>query len=97
MEEFTIPVRHFAAPRAVVPGTSRECGRVNRDCLPQAKAVLDSRQLRAALLQVAELAKIPVVVVGAFDSSALAALEIVRVFKKPMDIEALVSVVREPC
>jgi hypothetical protein len=59
--------------------------------------VLDGRQLRAALLQVAELAKIPVVVVSALDSSALAVLEIVRVFWKPLDIEALVSVVREHC
>jgi CheY-like chemotaxis protein len=59
--------------------------------------VMNGRQFRNALLQVAELAKIPVVVVSALDSSAVSDLGVVRVFRKPLDIDALVRIVRENC
>ena len=59
--------------------------------------VMDGRQFRAALLQVANLAKIPVVVVSALEISAVADLAVVRAFRKPLDIDALVKVVLEYC
>jgi CheY-like chemotaxis protein len=59
--------------------------------------VMNGRQFRAALLQVADLAKIPVIVVSALDSSAVSDLEVVRAFRKPLDIDALVRIVRENC
>ena len=59
--------------------------------------VMNGRQFRNALLQVAELAKIPVVVVSALDSSAVSDLGVVRAFRKPLDIDALVRIVRENC
>ncbi len=59
--------------------------------------VMDGRQLWSALLRDPRLAKIPVVVVTALEPSAAAGLSALRVFKKPLDIDALVSVVRENC
>jgi len=59
--------------------------------------VMNGRQFRAALLQVADLAKIPVIVVSALDSSAVSDLEVVRAFRKPLDIDALVRIIRENC
>jgi CheY-like chemotaxis protein len=57
--------------------------------------VMNGRQFRNALLQVAELAKIPVVVVSALDSSAVSDLGVVRAFRKPLDIDVLLRIVRE--
>lgn len=59
--------------------------------------VMDGAQFRAALLQDARLAGIPVVIVTAFDPSSAANLSALRVFRKPVDVEALLGVVRKNC
>ena len=59
--------------------------------------VMSGRQLRAALLQAPDLAIIPVVVVSAIDGSAVADLRVVRAFRKPLDIDASVGVIRKHC
>jgi CheY-like chemotaxis protein len=59
--------------------------------------VMDGPQLRSALLQDPRLAKIPVVVVTALDPSAAADLSPVRIFRKPFDVDTLLSVVRQHC
>lgn len=59
--------------------------------------VMDGRQFRTALLEDPDLVSIPVVVVSALDSSVVADLAVVRAFRKPLDIDALVRVVREHC
>jgi CheY-like chemotaxis protein len=59
--------------------------------------VMDGPQLRSALLRDQRLAKIPVVVVTALEPSVAAGLSALRVFTKPLDIDALLSVVRSNC
>lgn len=59
--------------------------------------VMDGPQLRSALLQDPRLAKIPTVVVTALDPSAAAGLSPVRIFRKPLDVDALLAVVRQHC
>lgn len=59
--------------------------------------VMNGTQFRAALLNVADLAKIPVVVVSALDISTVSDLGVVGAFRKPLDIDALVRLVRENC
>jgi CheY-like chemotaxis protein len=59
--------------------------------------VMDGNQLRAELLRDSRLATVPVVVVTALDPSAAAGLAALRVFRKPVDIDALVGVVRRYC
>jgi CheY-like chemotaxis protein len=59
--------------------------------------VMDGPQLRSALLRDQRLAKIPVVVVTAMEPSAAAGLSALRVFKKPLDVDALLRVVRNNC
>ena len=59
--------------------------------------VMSGPEFRAALLADPRLAKIPVVVVTAMDPSFARNLAAVRVFRKPVDIEALVQVVRQNC
>lgn len=59
--------------------------------------VMDGRQFRAALLRDAEMAKIPLVVVTALDSSSAMGMGAVKVLKKPVDVDALLNVVRENC
>ena len=59
--------------------------------------VMDGSEFRAAMLRDPRLAKIPAVVVTAFDPSAARELSALRVFKKPVDVEALLGVVRENC
>jgi CheY-like chemotaxis protein len=59
--------------------------------------VMDGPEFRAALLSRPRLAEIPAVVITAFDPSAAAGLSVLRVFKKPLDVNALVDVVRENC
>ncbi|MGE5140239.1 MAG: response regulator [Rudaea sp.] len=59
--------------------------------------VMDGSQLRSALLRDPRLAKIPVIVVTALEPSAAAGLAALRVFRKPVDIDALVHVVRQNC
>lgn len=59
--------------------------------------VMDGRQFRAAMLKDQSLAQIPVVVVSALEPSAAADLAAMRVFKKPLDVNALIAVVKENC
>lgn len=59
--------------------------------------VMDGPQFRAALLSDSRLSRIPVVVVTGFDPSAAAKLSAIRVFRKPIDIEAFLGTVRENC
>lgn len=59
--------------------------------------VMNGPQLRAALLKDPRLAAIPIVVVTALEPAAAAGLSPVRVFRKPIDVEALVGVVRQHC
>jgi CheY-like chemotaxis protein len=59
--------------------------------------VMDGRQLRKALLEDSRFAKIPIVVVTALDPAAAAGLGALRVFRKPVDIDALVGVLRRNC
>jgi CheY-like chemotaxis protein len=59
--------------------------------------VMDGPRFRAALLRDPRLAKIPVVVVTALDPSAATGLGALRVLRKPVDIEVLVSVIKEHC
>jgi CheY-like chemotaxis protein len=59
--------------------------------------VMDGAQFRSAMLQDPRLAKIPVVVVTAFDPPAAANLSALRVFRKPVDVDALLGTIRENC
>lgn len=59
--------------------------------------VMDGPEFRAALLRDPRLARIPVVIVTALDPSSAAGLSAVRVLRKPVDLEALLSVVRKNC
>lgn len=59
--------------------------------------VMNGPQFRSALLGESRLAKIPVVVVTALDPPVAACLSVVRVFRKPLDIDAFIRVVRQIC
>lgn len=59
--------------------------------------VMDGLQFRAAMLRDPRLAEIPAVVVTAFEPPAAASLSALRVFRKPVDVDALLAVVRENC
>jgi CheY-like chemotaxis protein len=59
--------------------------------------VMDGRQFRSAMLADPQLGSIPVVVVTAFEPSSATALSALRVFRKPVDIKALLGVVRQTC
>lgn len=59
--------------------------------------VMDGPQFRSALLQEPRLAKIPVIIVTALDPSVAAGLSALRVFRKPLDVDSLVWVVRQNC
>jgi CheY-like chemotaxis protein len=59
--------------------------------------VMDGPGLRAALLQDQRFAQIPIVVVTALDPSAAAGLGALRVLRKPIDVDVLLSVIRQYC
>jgi CheY-like chemotaxis protein len=59
--------------------------------------VMDGPTFRRAMQNDAALARIPVVVVTAFEPSTAVSLSPLRVFRKPLDIESLLGVVRENC
>jgi CheY-like chemotaxis protein len=59
--------------------------------------MMDGPEFRAAQLSDPRLAKIPVVVVTALEPSAAVGLSPLRVFRKPVDVEGLIKVVRENC
>jgi CheY-like chemotaxis protein len=59
--------------------------------------VMDGSRFRSALLRDAELAKIPVIVVTAFAPPAATSLSALRVLRKPLDLKALFTTIRENC
>lgn len=59
--------------------------------------LMDGHQFRSAMLRDPRLAAIPVIVVTAYEPSAAASLSVSRVFRKPVDIGALVETVRQYC
>jgi CheY-like chemotaxis protein len=59
--------------------------------------VMGGSEFRTAMLRDERLAKIPVVVVTALEPTAAAGLSAVRVFRKPVDVDALVEVIRQNC
>lgn len=59
--------------------------------------VMDGPQFRAAMLADPRLAKIPVIVVTAFEPPSANNLFALRVFRKPVDVEALLGTVKENC
>lgn len=59
--------------------------------------VMDGLQCRVAMLRDPRLAKIPTVVVTAFETPAAAGISALRVFRKPIDVDALLAVIRENC
>jgi len=59
--------------------------------------VMDGFRLRSAMLRDSELAKIPVVVVTAFAPPAAESLAALKVLRKPLDLKALFTTIRENC
>jgi two-component system chemotaxis response regulator CheY len=59
--------------------------------------VMNGPQFREAMLKDPRLAAIPIVVVTALEPTAAAGLSAVRIFRKPIDVQALVGVVRKHC
>jgi CheY-like chemotaxis protein len=59
--------------------------------------VMDGPQFRAAQQRDPRIAHIPVVVVTAMDPSAAAGLSALRVFRKPVDLNALIALVKQNC
>ncbi|HZP44826.1 MAG TPA: response regulator [Candidatus Binataceae bacterium] len=59
--------------------------------------VMDGPTFRAAMLADARLAEVPVVVVTAYEPAAAARLAARRVFRKPVDVVALLATVKEFC
>jgi CheY-like chemotaxis protein len=59
--------------------------------------VMDGSKFRSAMLRDPRLAKIPVVVITAFEPPTAASLAALRVFRKPIDVAALLDTVRENC
>lgn len=59
--------------------------------------VMDGRQLMSALLSNESWAHIPVVVVSAVSGCSAAGMKAVRVFQKPLDVDALMKVIAENC
>ena len=59
--------------------------------------IMDGPQFRSALLLDPGLAEIPVVIITALEEAAAAGLSAVEVFTKPVNVDALVSVIRQRC
>jgi CheY-like chemotaxis protein len=59
--------------------------------------IMSGPEFRAAMLENAKFAKIPVIVVTAFEPTAAAQLSALRVFRKPVNIQHLLAVVHENC
>jgi len=59
--------------------------------------IMNGQELRTELLKDRRLKKIPVIVVTALEPLAAAGLGALRVFRKPVDVSALVSVIRQNC
>jgi CheY-like chemotaxis protein len=59
--------------------------------------VMDGRKFRAAVLKNPAWAKIPTIVVTALEPSVARDLAAVKVLRKPVDVDALLSIVRQNC
>jgi CheY-like chemotaxis protein len=59
--------------------------------------VMDGPTFRVEMLKDPRLAAIPVVVITAYDPSAASGLSVQRVFRKPLDVAAFLTVVRQNC
>ncbi len=59
--------------------------------------VMDGRRFRAAVLRNPAWADIPIVVVTALESAVARDLAAVKILRKPVDVDALLSVVRQNC
>jgi CheY-like chemotaxis protein len=59
--------------------------------------IMSGKELRTKLLKDRRLEKIPVIIVTALEPSAAAGLGALRVFRKPVDVSALVNVIRRNC
>jgi CheY-like chemotaxis protein len=59
--------------------------------------VMGGSEFRSVMLRDERLAKIPVVVITALEPTAAAGLAAVRVFRKPVDVDALLDVIRRNC
>jgi CheY-like chemotaxis protein len=59
--------------------------------------IMDGPQFRTAMLQDSRLADIPVVIVTALEPSVAAGLSPLRIFRKPVDVSALLDVIRANC
>ncbi|HTY53830.1 MAG TPA: response regulator [Candidatus Binataceae bacterium] len=59
--------------------------------------VMDGAEFRAAMLRDARLTQIPVVVITAFEPPAAAKLSALRVFRKPIDFDSLLGVIKKTC
>ena len=59
--------------------------------------LMDGKEFRSEMLRDPHLATSPVIVVTAYEPSAAARLSVSRVFRKPVDIGALVETVRQYC
>ncbi len=58
---------------------------------------MDGAQFRSAMLQEPRLAHIPVLVVTAYEPSTTNGLSVSRVFRKPVNVTALLDTVRQYC
>jgi CheY-like chemotaxis protein len=58
---------------------------------------MDGPRFRSALLKDPRLAKVPIVVVTALDPSSAAGLGALRVLRKPVDVDVLLSIIRQHC
>jgi CheY-like chemotaxis protein len=59
--------------------------------------VMDGSSFRLAMLRDPRLAKIPVVIVTAFEPPAAASLSALRVLRKPVNVDTLLATIREYC
>ncbi len=59
--------------------------------------VMDGPRFRSALLKDSRLAKIPVIIVTALEPAIAHGLSALRIFRKPVDVDALVWVIRRNC
>jgi CheY-like chemotaxis protein len=102
--DFLIQILEFEGFGAVGVANGAEAMRYLEKSAPPRLIVLDLRmpvmdgvQFRAAMLREPRFYQIPVVIVTAFDASSAAGLFPLVVMRKPIDIEALIEIVRRHC
>ena len=59
--------------------------------------IMDGSRFRLAMLRDPQLAKIPVVIVTAFEPPPVASLSALRVLRKPINVTALLATIRDNC